>query len=458
MKRRLVSVSVLLALAGCGLMKPDMQAPPVDLPSAAASKDASWITPQWWQQFGDPHLDALIKQARANNQNLAQAAARVLQARAALGVSESALWPQLDATAGAGRQRVPPTASTTPGTFDSYQLAAQATWEIDLWGRIANLNEAARQQLLAAQSNQAAVQLALDAEVAQTWFNLLALDSQLAIARETISSRQETLGLQQKRFTGGLISELDVRQAQAELNTAQATEPDLITEVATTEGALAILLGESPREIIETVPDRSGRSADLGHPPAIPAGLPADLLLRRPDIRQSEAQLISARAQVQAARAAYFPTISLTGLLGLQSAGFSDLFTGPARVWSYSGNLAMPLFNGGLTAAQVNQARGVEQEALAAYRLSVQQAFSDVRSALVANDQGSRKTAAQAEKVGALTRQLHLANLRYDNGYSSYLDVLDTERNLFDARLTLVQAQLAEFNNRVALYKAVGGM
>ncbi|KPC49569.1 efflux transporter outer membrane subunit [Amantichitinum ursilacus] len=455
-KRRLtLALPALMLLASCALMQPDTRAPASDLPTSTV--DSAWISPQWWAQFGDEQLNQLIAQARASNQNLAQAVARVAQARAALNINQSAQWPQLGVGADAGRQRVPPTASTTPGVYDSYQLAAQASWEIDVWGRLANLTEAARRDWLAAQYNQEAVRLSLDAEVAQTWFNLLSLDAQLSIASDTVQSRQQSLALQQKRFTGGLISELDVRQAEAELNTAQSTLPDIFTQRAATETALAILLGQTPAQISTIDSSRPTTLANIKPPLPIPAGLPADLLERRPDIQQAEAQLIAARARIEAARAAYFPQISLTGLFGLQSAAFGDLFTGAARTWSYAGNLTLPLFNGGLTAAQVNQARAVEQEALAAYRGSVQQAFGDVRNALVADQQGTLKTTAQAEKVKALTRQLHLANLRYDNGYSDYLDVLDTERSLFDARLSLVQARVAELNNRVALYKAVGG-
>ncbi|MDR3426651.1 MULTISPECIES: efflux transporter outer membrane subunit [Silvimonas] len=459
LRTALLGALIATALPGCAFFQPDKSTPVSELPAdSAMQQDNSWIDQHWWNQFGDPLLEQLITTARQNNQNLAQAAARVDQARAVVGINSSAQLPQLNAAAGGSRQKASDRGpSFALGTYNDYQVAASASWEIDLWGRLANQTEAARRDLLAAQYNQDAVILALDAEVAQTYFNLLALDGQLQIARDTIHSRVESYDLQTKRFKGGLISELDVRQSEAELNTAQATEPNLVGEIAQTESALAVLLGQSPKDIVQTLPPRGKRIEEIGHPPTIPAGLPSDLLLRRPDIQQAEASLIAARARVEAARAGYFPTVSLTGLAGVESLAFGNLFTGAAKTWSFAGDLAMPLFNGGLTAAQVDQARAVEREALAGYRGAVQNAFGDVRGALVVNNQAAKVTQAQNAKVIALTRQLHLATLRYDNGYSSYLDVLDTERNLFDARLSLVQAQLAELNDRVALYKAVGG-
>ncbi|MBB5189515.1 multidrug efflux system outer membrane protein [Silvimonas terrae] len=458
-RRALIAALLALTLPGCAFMQPDKTAPATELPAAERMQsDAGWIDNHWWDQFGDPLLAQLIQTARTNNQNLAQAVARVDQARAVVGINSSAQFPQLDLQGAGAKQKVSGKGpQATLGTYTDYQLAAAASWELDIWGRLANLTEGARRDLMAAEYNRDAVSLALDAEVAQTYFNLIALDGQLQIARDTIQSRVESYDLQTKRFKGGLISELDVRQSEAELNTAQAAEPNLVGEIAQTESALAVLLGETPQQIIETLPERGKRIDEIGHPPVIPSGLPSDLLLRRPDIQQAEATLIGARARVEAARAAYFPTISLTGLAGVESLAFGDLFTGAAKTWSFAGNLGMPLFNGGLTAAQVDQARGIEREALAVYRGTVQSAFGDVRAALVVNDQAAKATEALRNKVQALTRQLRLANLRYDNGYSSYLDVLDTERNLFDARLSLVQAQLAELNDRVSLYKAVGG-
>ncbi|AOX99451.1 efflux transporter outer membrane subunit [Jeongeupia sp. USM3] len=457
-KLKLLSVSVALALlSGCAFFQPDTKAPQMPLP-ATAQVQPDWVSDGWWKQFGDPTLDQLIETARSNNQNLAIASARVDQARAVLGINSAAQLPRVDLGAGGARQKTSEKGSQAVlGTYNDYQVAGSASWEIDLWGKLANQTEAARRNYLATAYNRDGVEISLEAEVAQTYFNLRALDSQLSISQDTVKSREETYALQTKRFKGGLISELDVRQAESELDIARAAVPDLVSAIATTEGALGVLIGADPKAIIESAPQRGKSIQDLGNPPAIPAGLPSDLLLRRPDIQSAEASLIGARASVEAARAAYFPTISLTGLLGVQSLSFSDLFTGAAKTWSFAGNLAMPLFDGGLTAAQVDQARAVEKQALANYRLTVQQSFADVRGALVANGESNKRTRAQADRVVALQRQYKLANLRYDNGYSSYLEVLDTERNLFNARLALVDAQLNEVNSRVALYKAVGG-
>ncbi|BCL75216.1 RND transporter [Jeongeupia sp. HS-3] len=457
-KLKLLSASIALALlSGCALFQPDTKPPQMPLPNVLQTQP-EWIGDGWWKQFGDPTLDQLIETARSNNQNLAIASARVDQARAVLGINSAAQLPRVDLGAAGSRQKASEKGSSAAlGTYSDYQLAGSASWEIDLWGKLANLTEAARRDYLGAAYNRDGVEIALDAEVAQTYFNLRALDAQLAIANDTVKSREETYSLQTKRFKGGLISELDVRQAESELDIARAAVPDLVSGIATTEGALGVLVGADPKTIIDALPPRGKSINQLGNPPAIPAGLPSDLLLRRPDIQSAEARLIGTRARVEAARAAYFPTISLTGLLGLQSLSFGDLFTGAAKTWSYAGNLAMPLFDGGLTASQIDQARAVEKQALANYRLTVQQAFADVRGALVSNAESNKKTKAQAERVVALQRQYRLASLRYDNGYSSYLEVLDTERNLFNARLALVDAQLGEVNSRVALYKAVGG-
>ncbi|MBM3114300.1 efflux transporter outer membrane subunit [Jeongeupia naejangsanensis] len=457
-KLKVLSVACSLALlSGCALFQPDTQAPQMPLP-AVSQTQAEWISDSWWKQFDDPTLDQLIEAAHTNNQNLAFASARVDQARAVLGINSAAQLPRVDLGAGGSRQKASEKGiSPALGTYNEYQVAGSASWEIDLWGKLANLTEAARRDYLSATYNRDGVELSLYAEVAQTYFNLRALDAQLRIANDTVKSREETYALQTKRFKGGLISELDVRQAESELDIARAAVPDLVSSVARTEGALGVLVGADPKTIIESTPARGKPIEQLDRAPSIPADLPSDLLLRRPDIQSAEATLIGTRARVEAARAAYFPTISLTGLFGVQSLAFGSLFTGAAKTWSFAGNLAMPLFDGGLTAAQVDQARAVEKQALANYRLTVQQAFADVRGALVSNSESTKKTKAQSDRVVALQRQYKLANLRYDNGYSSYLEVLDAERSLFDARLSLVDAQLAEATSRVALYKAVGG-
>ncbi|GHD60465.1 efflux transporter outer membrane subunit [Jeongeupia chitinilytica] len=460
MPKKMKALSIALSLSllsGCAFFQPDTKAPQMPLPTSTQAQP-DWISDAWWKQFADPTLDQLIEAARTNNQNLALASARVDQARAVLGINTAAQLPRVDLGAAGSRQKVSEKSTTAAlGTYNDYQVAGVASWELDLWGKLANLSEAARRNYLGATYNRDGVELALYAEVAQTYFNLRALDAQLQIATDTVKSREETYALQTKRFKGGLISELDVRQSESELDIARAAVPDLVSSVARTEGALAVLIGSDPKTIIESTPAR-GRSIDqIDKAPAIPSGLPSDLMLRRPDIQSAEATLIGTRAQVEAARAAYFPTVSLTGLLGVQSVSFSNLFSGAAKTWSFAGNLAMPLFDGGLTAAQVDQARAVEQQALANYRLTVQQAFADVRGALISNAESTKKTKAQSDRVIALQRQYKLASLRYDNGYSSYLEVLDAERSLFDARLALVDAQLAEANTRVALYKAVGG-
>jgi multidrug efflux system outer membrane protein len=293
--------------------------------------------------------------------------------------------------------------------------------------------------------------------VAQAYFQLRAYDEELAVARRTVTSREQAYELRRKRFAGGITSELDLRQAESELAIARAQVPDLLDAVTRSEGTLAILTGATPAELFgKGVPRGRGIDA-IPVPPAVPEGLPSDLLLRRPDIQEAEQGLRATQARVAAARTAWFPTISLTGAYGGESLALGDLFSGPARAWSFAGSLAAPVFNAGLTAAQVDLASANERAAAATYRDTVARAFTDVRNALAAQKQGADRVAARAQSVEALRRQVRLATLRYDNGYSNYLEVLDAERALFSAELALSEARRAHLAATVDLYRALGG-
>jgi multidrug efflux system outer membrane protein len=341
--------------------------------------------------------------------------------------------------------------------FNAYQANLRAFWELDLWGRIRNEVAASESDLLAASYARDAVQLALAAQVAQAYFQLRSLDAQLDVTRRTVASREQSYALRDKRFAGGITSELDLRQAETELATARAQVPDLVDAVARTEGTLAILTGASPQALFGSGAPRGKALDAIPVPPPLPQGLPSDLLNRRPDIQEAEQGLRAAQARVAAARTAWFPTIGLTGAYGGESLAFGDLFKGPARAWSFAGSLAMPLFNSGLTAAQVDLATSSERAAAAAYRETVIRAFADVRAAIVAKAQAADRAAAREQAVNALRRQQRLATLRYDNGYSSYLEVLDAERNLFSAELALSEARRAHLAASVELTRALGG-
>ncbi|QLG87472.1 efflux transporter outer membrane subunit [Chitinibacter bivalviorum] len=456
MRKTILSLSIATLLSACAFT-PDNTLPTVEIPAVATQADAVAIE-NWWSQFNDPILNQLIEYALINNQNLALATAKVDEARAVLGIVSSDQLPKLGLGADAGTQKFSKEGGTAPGsTVSDYKLVGQASWEIDLWGRIRNLSTAAKQDLLATEFNREGVKLTLTAEVAQNYFNLRALDAQLIITDETIKSRQEAYDLREKRFKGGITSELDVRQAQAELAAAQAKKPDLEISIAKTEGALSVLVGQSPRALVESGVSRGLTIDQLTTPPVIPAGLDSSLLLRRPDIAQAEAGLLAARARIQSARAAYFPRLSLTGLLGLESLDFSRLFQGSAQTWAFAGNLTMPLFDGGLTASQIDQAKARDRQAAAIYQQAIQNAFVDTRNVLVANKVINDRVAAEQTQVTSTQRQLKLATLRYDNGFASYLEVLDAQRNLFSSQLQLVSAQRDLLDARVSLYKALGG-
>lgn len=453
MRRLLICAA--LAAAGCA---PQYTLPPTHLPDAVRPGDQVVVAKDWWKAFGDPALDRLMDAAFAASPTLEGAVARVDAAKARAGISGSQQLPSLGAGATASRQRL--STETNPGAAGEitvYGASLQAFWEIDLWGRIRNEVAASESDLLAAGHGRDAVRLALSAQVAQAYFQLRSLDAQLEVAMRTVASREKSYDLREKRFARGITSELDLRQAETELANARAQVPDLKDAIAGAEGALAILTGTSPHELFGNGVPRGRDLFQLPVPPSVPAGLPSDLLLRRPDIREAEEGLRATQARVAAARTAWFPTISLTGAYGGESLAFSDLFKGPARAWSFAGALAMPVFNSGLTAAQVDLAAANERAAAAAYRDTVIRAFVDARSAITAQKQADDRVAARGQAVSALRRQVYLATLRYDNGYSSFLEVLDAERALFSAELAFAEAKRAHLAAVVDLYRALGG-
>ncbi|HMW44182.1 MAG TPA: efflux transporter outer membrane subunit, partial [Plasticicumulans sp.] len=311
--------------------------------------------------------------------------------------------------------------------------------------------ESARADLLAQEEARRTVVLALVANVASGYVALRGLDQQLATTRATVSSRAESTRLARRRFEVGLTSELDARQAESEYESARALIPQYEAAIAQQENNLSLLIGRNPGPILR------GRTLAQLRLPQAPAGLPSDLLARRPDIRQAEQQLIAANAQIGVARAAYFPSISLTAAIGSVSPQLSGLFEGPSRTWSYGGGLLAPIFTAGAIAGQVQAAEALQQQALENYRKSIQTAFAEVETGLVNARKLHDQLGAQARQTEALRRYLRLARLRYDNGYTSYLEVLDAERNLFSAELQLAQTRASELSAWVTVYRAMGG-
>jgi multidrug efflux system outer membrane protein len=462
-QNRLFMAAALIAmLSGCITVGPDYKRPKVDTPDVWPGEEIAESVPaRWWHSYNDPILDRMIEEALVHNTDLALAIARVDEARALVGIVRADQFPGVTAGAAASRNRI----SEKTGTFfagidkryTDYTITLNASWEIDLWGKFRRATEAARADLFATESNRDAVRLALIAAVSQGYFNLRALDAQVEVTRKTIETRLGALDLQRKRFEAGATSELELHQVEAETATAQALLPALENRLSQQETALSVLLGRSPRDIVGKVPERGEAIDVLTVPPAVPAGLPSDLLERRPDLRQAEQQLVSANARIGQAKAAYFPSISLTGLFGTESATLANLFTAPAAIWQMSASAAQLIFDSGRTRSQVKAARARQQQAVALYQGAIQDAFKDTLDALVAQRKARARFEAEQVRVAALRKALALAKLRYENGISSLLDVLDAERGLLNAQLDQVEAQQAQLDATADLFKAMGG-
>jgi len=443
---------------GC-TMGPDYVRPKVDAPTSFLfePKDAAeTANTAWWKQYGDPVLDDLIADALAHNLNVKVAAANVEQALAVITQTRSALFPQVGYSASGEKARSPDTGLVTaipnyPNPQTTYQALLTASWEIDLWGRIRRLSEAAQANMLATDEARRGVILTLVSSVATSYITLRGLDEQLVISKRTLGTYAESVRLYQLQFKYGQTSQMTVSQAQSQYETAAAQIPQIESQIAQTENALSILLGRSPGAI-----PRGKSIYDLALP-AVPAGVPSALLERRPDLAQAEQSLIAANAQIGAAKALYFPTISLTGALGSSSADLSNLFKGPTRVWSYAGQIIGPIFTFGAVSGQVAQSQAAQQAALLDYQLAIQNAFADVDNALVANLKLKDQLAAQERLVAALRDYARLAKLQYDGGYTPYSTVLQAEQSLFPAELALAAVRASVFTSAANTYKAMGG-
>ncbi len=465
-KPAIAALGLAALLAGCAGLNPDYTRPAVDLPQAWRDAPAEGVRAQdapWWKVYGDPVLDRLIEEALANNASVMLALARVDEARAALGATSAEQLPYVTASANRNRTRLSQRGATPlPPGFDpehnDTRVSADVSYEIDLWGRLRNATQAARAELLATEAARETVRIALTSDVAQGYFALRALDAQLAATRRSLATRTEALELQKKRAQLGDISEYDYRQLEADVAAERAQVPVLEQQRAQQENALAVLLGRSPRAIYEGALEAGTDPEEQTVAIVVPAGLPSDLLLRRPDLVQAEQTLIAANARVAVARAAYFPRISLTGSLGSESVALSDLFTGPAGIWQAAIAVSQPIYGGGRFDAQVEAAGARERQALARYRLAIQNAFRDVRNALVAQAKARERLAAEGDRAAALRTTLRFARLRYVNGMTSQLEVLDAERNLLAAEQNRIDALRAQRAAIADLFKALGGV
>jgi multidrug efflux system outer membrane protein len=420
------------------------------------------VSVTWWKAYGDPVLDQMIDEALVHNLDLRRAIARVNEARAALGVTSADQYPGVSANASASRNRastdtILPVPPGVDPKYSDYRVTLNASYEIDFWGKYRRATEAARAEMLGSQFNREAVRLALVTDVARGYFGLRALDAQVAITRRTVSTRQASTALQRMRFEAGVASEFDLRQFEAEAAQAQALLPTIEAQAARQETALAVLLGRNPRAIVGQPVERGAAMDALTVPPSIPSGLPSEMLERRPDLRQAEQSLVAANARIGQAKAAYYPSISLTGFIGGESTSLSNLFDAQARVWQFAGSAAQTVFDAGRTSSQVGVAEARQQQALAQYQSAIQNAFKDALDALVAQRKARESMEAEQLRINALESSMKLAQLRYDNGISSLLELLIAERALLDAQLNRIEAQRVELAATADLFKALGG-
>jgi outer membrane protein, multidrug efflux system len=458
LSRTLVACAVVVLVAGCATTTPT--APPVvELPAATA------IDPhleRWWENFNDPALTRLVDEALANSLDLQSAMTRIDLARAQVKATQSDLYPTVNLGVDASRARIsqvgptpiPPGFSTTGSDF---RVGLNAAYEVDVWGKYRTATRAAQSDLLATEYARETVQTAVAAEVARVYFGLLAADAELRLLRETLALRDETVTLQTDRAQAGIIGEYDLAQARAERASVASNIATSERAVAQLESALAVLTGRSPRDVYTPQVVRNASPALLLDVPTVPAGLPSNMLERRPDVRQLEKQLEAASLRIDRARADYFPSLRLTGALGSESATLGNLFSGPAFVWSLAAGLAQPLLNLKAIEANVDAQAARRNELVVNYQQTVQAAFRDVHDALVANDTTRRSLAAQGERSDNLRRAYELSDLRYRSGYSPYLEVLDAQRQLLQSQTLQILAARDVRLALVDLAKALGG-
>jgi multidrug efflux system outer membrane protein len=442
-------------LAGC-MVGPKYHRPAVQTPAAyrdlaenaqLQSQAASYADLPWWQVFQDSKLQELIRTALKQNYDLQIATERINAARAQLAITRSNLFPQVGANANFSGGK----AYNFQSKYNFLTTTADAAFQLDFFGRLRRANEAARAQLLATEDARQTVILTLVSDVASEYFALLQLDLQLEITKETVKTQTDSVKLTNLRLDHGVATKLDVLQAQQVLDTANAQVPELERQIAEEEDAISILLGNYPQDVARGLP-----LVEQTLPPEVPPGLPSSILGRRPDIREAEQSLIAANAEIGVAKAQFFPQISLTGSGGGsfgRSSVFSSLMSSQIGIWSYGGQISQPIFTGGALRGNLHLAESQHRQALIAY----QQAVGDVSDALIGYQKFHQVRVRQQESVADLQESVRLSNLRYKGGTTTYLEVLDGQRSLFAAELTLAQARGNEYQSLVQLYRALGG-
>jgi outer membrane protein, multidrug efflux system len=446
-------------VAGCRV-GPNYHRPVVQGPTAyrdfsenpeVQGKVASYADLPWWQVFQDPQLQELIRLALKQNYDLQLATERINEGRAQLAITMSRLFPQVQANGdfSGGKEHNFQTKS------NFLLLTADAAFQLDFFGRLRHANEAARAQLLATEDVRQTVILTLVSDVASDYFALLQLDLQLQITRETVKTQEDSVKLTQLRVDHGVATKLDVLQAQQVLDSANAQIPDLERRIAQEENAISILLGNYPQAV-----PRGRPLVEQPLPPEVPPGLPSSLIERRPDIREAEQILVAANAEIGVAKAQFFPQISLTGSGGGsfgRSSAFSSLMSSQVGIWSYGAQVSQPIFTGGALRGNLRLAKSQHESALIAYRQTIQRAFGDVSDALIGYEKLHQVRVRQEDTVKDLQESVRLSEMRYKGGTTTYLEVLDGQRSLFSAELTLAEARGTEYQSLVQLYRALGG-
>jgi multidrug efflux system outer membrane protein len=456
MMLRRSSILIALVLSGC-MVGPDYQRPEVESPDAfeqRTKEGASIANMRWWELYGDPQLQKLIETALSENNNLAIAIARIEEARAQYGFVRADLYPRVDGQFGATRgdsigQLIP---GANIGITENYVLAGSASWEIDLFGKLRRSSEAARAELLATEDARRSVMITLVADVAAGYLLLVDLDARYDIARRTLDTRKESTGIVQARFDKGTVPLLDLNQAQIEEADAVAAMYSLERDVIKTENLLNVLLGRNPGLIL-----RARHEVFHLTTPVVPAGLPSELLERRPDVRQAEQQLAAQTARIGVAQALRFPSLSLTGTFGVASTDMSDLLDGNSKIWDITGNFLAPIFNAGQNKRRVEVEKARTEQLLNQYELTVLQAFREVEDALAEIRTAHGEALAREAQVIAARSASTLSRARYNGGVTSYLEVLESDRSLFRAELAESSIKRQQLVGLVDLYKALGG-
>ncbi len=458
MPKRILAGILMALLTGCVTVGPDYQRPAVDAPAVWRFEEKEvreLANTAWWEQFNDPVLNGLVRAALAESKDLLIATARIEEFFGRYFSTRGDQFPAAGGSADVFRERLtekgltPIVGSDNP--YHQYGAFLNAAWEIDFWGKFRRATEAARAELLGTEEARRTVVLTLVSAVAAAYVEIRALDKQLDITRRTAESRRETLDLFRMRFQNGIISEVDLSQAESEYEDALARIPDLELAIGQTENALSVLLGRNPGVIPR------GLGIDGLILPAVPAGLPSDLLERRPDIRGAEQRLIAANARIGVAKSLYFPSISLTGAFGSVSTELSNLFTAASRTWNYGVPVSVPLFTAGRIGGEVKAAQAARQQAVWSYQQAIQNAFREVDDALLDRRKSGQRQAALSRQLNALHNYARLARLRYDEGYTSFLEVLDAERSLFNVELAYTGGQNRLFRSLITIYKSMGG-